>query len=741
METNDTDIRQFLVTGDGGTIKCQPARLNWLKEEFKHVTVHAGWSVNDRRILAEDTRYCRWPGQSTDGKKHADADQGKPAFPFEGASDVRMRTADDIINEHVILLMAAVGRMQPKFTSPDPTKAQLGDKLAVLWEWMKNNQLRREWYTELRRLAQFRQGDSPAVGILQVWWKEETTLQALEVTRDQLLQTLLQEAAGDQQQAPDPALQQHIEELFADPAQVGTLAQVLQSEWPDLPDERARKVAKDLQQAGTAEFPYPVPKVGRVAIRARRLMEEVFVPENTEEIQRGRVIYVREWFTATELREKERKGEYLDAKVNGDSFVDQVLKHEGESSWRHYSHWNVNGDWSNRIVERTWDKERHRGQYEILTAYFKASNKQGVPGIYSIAYHHAVEQPGSDMELCDYQHGMFPFVDFPREILTGRLWDTRGISELSMTEQQSLKVLHDSFVDHAQLSTVPPIKVPSSRPKMALVIGPLKLIKENRPGEISFMTPPAYPQTNEKVQEQIGHRLDRYFGRMTDTNSKDWVRAYGQDLVDSFFIDLGEAVKMALQLCQQYMDDTTIQRVLGSDGLPIARSVEDIQGQFDVEISFEAGMLSMEWVEAIAKMITTYAKPWDTQNQIRSDELEQWFFSSLSPTLARRLLTPVTKANQNEVEAAQKDFGKIKDGIEPERPTEGVDFQTRLQTILGVGQANPEAFQTLTPVSQQILQDHVKYLQGQIMQQQNKLIGREMAPRTLPVQQGEQPAT
>lgn len=728
MDTNEiTDLRQFMVKADGGTMKCQPARLTWLKEEFKHLTMHAGWSVNDRRLLAEETRYCRWPGQSTDGKKHADANQGKPAFPFEGASDVRMRTADDIVNEHVILIMAAVMRMQLRFTSPDPAKSRLADQLAVLWEWIKSNQLRREWFVELRKLAQFRQAESPAVGILQVYWREEVKLQNLEVTPDQIFQ-VMQEEAQEAGVAWNESLQKQIEQMLADSQQVNSLAALLQSHWSELPDGRARKVAKDLQTDQQAVFPYPVPVAARPCIKARRLMEDVFIPENTEEFQRGRVIYVREWFTATELREKERKGEFLPG------FVDEVLKHEGESAWRHYTHWHVNGDWSNRIIERTWDKERHRGQYEILCAYFIASNADGVPGVYYVKYHHAVEQPGSNLELSDDKHGLYPFVEFSREILTGRLWDTRGVSELAVTDQNSQKLLHDSFMDHAQLSTVPPLEVPASRPKMQLVIGPLKQIKMNRPGEIKFMEMPQYPQSNEAVQNRIEKRLDRYFGRASESTPKDLQRAYQQDLIDTFLIDLVEVVRMILQLAQQYMDDATVQRVLGPDGLPIAQSVTEIQGQFDVEVSFEAGMLNLEFVKSMAEMINDYARPWDTQNQIRSDELENWFFSSLSPTLARRLLTPVTKANQSEVEAAQKDFGKIKDGIEPERPTHGVDFQTRLNTIVGIGQANPEAFATLTPVSRQILTDHVQYLQGQVQQQQNAVIGREMAQRTLPVE-------
>lgn len=730
METNVADLKQFTARGDGGTMKCLADRVTWLKDEFKHIMTYAGEGVNDRRMLAEDTRYCRWPGQSTDGRKHGDANSGKTAFPYEGASDVRMRTADEIANEQVILLMAAVGRAQLSFTTPNPAKADLGDRIAVLWEWMKKNQLRREWFFELRRLAQFRQGDSPAVGFLQVYWKEETTLQLLTFTAEEILEKVLESAAGRGVEIT-PDTEQRLQQVFGDPAELDMLANIIAAQWPDMTAARAKKVAKQVQDEKEASFPYAVAKPGRVAIHTRRLMDDLFIPENTEDFQRARIYYIREWFSATELLEKEAKGEFLPG------FVEQVLKHEGESCWRHKSHWNVNGDWSDRIVERSWDKERHRGQYEILTATFKAASDAGIPGIYSVRYHFAVEMPGSDMELLSYKAGLYPAVPFPREVLTGRLWDTRGISELSMTEQQALKTLHDSFIDHAQLSTVPPVKVPASRPKLKLVIGPLVQIKENRPGEISWMTPPAYPETNDQANNRIEVRLDRYFGRMSKNNSPDWIRAYQGDLIDSFFHNLVEVISMALKLVQQYMDDETLQRVLGPDGLPIARSVEDIQGEFDVEITFDAGMLSLEYVKMVAGIVSDYAIPWDTAGQIRRDELEKWLFSALSPTLARRLLQPIKDAKKTEIDAAQADFGKIKDGIEPERPTDGVDFGTRLATILNIGRANPEAFATLTPTSRKILQDHVQYLQGQVEQQKNALIGREMAPRTLPVDQPE----
>lgn len=723
METNSEDLKQYTVKGDGGTMTCQPARLTWLKEEFKAITLHAGWSVNDRRICAEDTRFCRWPGQSTDGKKHSDADAGKPAFPFEGASDVRLRLADGIVNEQVMLMMAAVMRMQLGVHGTQSRNDTLASNLNVLWQWVVKNQLSREWITELTKIAQFRQGDSPAVGILQVYWKQQRALQNLTVTSQQV-----HDAATKQAPPQDAATAaQMVQEVLTSPDRADDLATLLQGLYPEMPASRARKAAEDLQEEGKTTFPYPYVHENRLAIKARRLMEDIFVPENTDGgIQRARVIYVAEWFSAPELREKEAMGEFKPG------FIDEVLKHEGESAWRHWSHWHVNGDYSARIVERTWDKSRHRGQYQIITAYFRASNKDGIPGVYNVVYHNAVDIPGSDLELTGDKHGRYPFHDFPREILTGRMWDSRGVSELSMTEQQALKVLHDSFIDHAQLSAVPPIKVPAGRPKLGLVIGPLVQIKEVRPGEINWMSPPAYPVTNDKAQSEINGRIDRYFGRISAANPPDLVRTYQQGLTDSFLIDLIEVVRMGLMLCQQYMDDQTIARVTGAQGLPIARTTEDIQGQFDLECSFEAGMLNLEYLKTIADLITNYILRWDTQNTVQRDRLVRWFFSGLSPTLANDMVQPVQTAQQNEVKDEEHNFALISAGVEPSMQDEGQNFALRLNTLLGIGQKNPEAFQKLTPVSQEILKARLKHLQSQVKQQQNAFIGKTGAKPALP---------
>ena len=290
-------------------------------------------------------------------------------------------------------------------------------------------------------------------------------------------------------------------------------------------------------------------------------------------------------------------------------------------------------------------------------------------------------------------------------------------------------------MDHAQLCTVPPLEVPASRPNMKLVIGPLKQIKVQRAGEIRFMTMAPYPQSNDKVQDGIERRYDRYNGRMSASVPPDLVRLYGQNLVDTFFIEVREVVKMGIQICMQFMSDETLQRIWGKGWEPIARDIREIQGGFDAGLSFEAGMLQFDFMKEIGNLISTYVLAWDTQSTIKRDELVAWFLGAVSPQLARRVLRPVASANADEVKDEENNFAKISVGVEPPMETDGQDFNTRLEVQLGIAEKNPEAVAKLSPASRAIWEARLQHLHGQVQQQQNATIGRTMARPALDAQQ------
>lgn len=704
-----------LLAGDGSSSPIPPDKFTSLKAELEQLCTDAGSSVNDRRQMADDTRYCRWPGQSPDGRKHEENLDGAKAFPFEGASDARVRLGDEITQEQVIVIMAAIVRMQVGVKGTEASDMELAAEVNTLWQWIQHNQLGAEWFVEMSKVIQYRQGDSPAVGILQVNWHEEKALQEVTTSSDDISQRAV--AAAQAQNLPiTPQDGTDLQDLLSNPGRLDELAQLIQALWPEMPAPTADRVAKEVALEGESKFAYPYSCENRLRVKARRMFHDIFVPENTHDLQRARVIFVREWFTETELREREAAGDFAVG------FVDQVLEHEGESGWKEFYHQSISGDYSSSPLQREWDKARHRGQYELFTAFFRASNKLGIPGIYTVQFHAEVETPGTDMALYESPRCRYPFFAIPREILDDSLWNSRSIPELTMTDQQSLKQLHDSFMDHVQLVTIPPIAVPASRPKMALVFRPLGQIKEQRPGEIHPIVLGQYPVANDKVQDAIERRVARYFGRMAATNMPDWTRLYQQFLVDSCFVVIAEIVRYSLELAWEYLPDDTLARVLGHQ---IDR--EKDQMDYDVQSSFEAGMLNLEYLKEVGQMISSYVLAWDTMSTVQRDRLVRWFLSSLSPTLAQELLVPAATAQQTEIDDEQKNFTLISAGIEPPMIDAGQNFGLRLQTLLTIGQKNPEAFSKLTPVSRQILEARLKHLQGMVQQQQNAQIGRQQA--------------
>lgn len=56
-----------------------------------------------RKNINYNLRFCLWPGQDDTGRKLT-ANLGKAAFPWDGASDARIRLADMFVNERVRLL-------------------------------------------------------------------------------------------------------------------------------------------------------------------------------------------------------------------------------------------------------------------------------------------------------------------------------------------------------------------------------------------------------------------------------------------------------------------------------------------------------------------------------------------------------------------------------------------------------------------------------------------------------------
>lgn len=737
--------------------------------EAQQVAAQGTYNINERRFASEETRFNIWDGQSPDGRKHADAQDGTPAFPFEGASDTRIRLADQIVNERVLILVAAALRNMPRIKGMELRNEGLGHKLTTLLKWVLRNKIGSEYLKTIIRIAQWQEGDSPAGAMLGVWWEQEEALEMKDLTIQDLQKVVLQLIMGGGQtpfgtNAPGQTsfginspggpgdgaqggmggampgnsqmmLQQQFGRVWAqletqllNPARDGESAKMLQELLPHLKDKRARQVVRDLREAGTAEYPSPYLRRDEPALCAYRLYEDIFFPTNTAgDVQNARCYFIREWLNEVQLRQRIVSDDYDPA------FVDDVLEQEGMSGWPMYRRNPTQGDFM--VIKQEESKEAYRGLYEVNTVVFRAVNEDDVAGVYYFPFSFHVEEPAHDRKLLEYSHGKYPVVYFQREILGQRLLDTRGVPELASTDQSTLKLLADSFNDNVQLATVPPIKVPRRRTKLSLVIGPLKVIKEDRPGDVSWMEPPVYPIGNEKQQQLIKARVDEYFGRISEHVPPLLSQLHQSGMVQLFLATLTDALVQVLQLCQQYMSDEELAMITGDDGIPIAHSRDEIQGKFNVELSFDPRDLDMEYLKELVGMMVQVLQM-DTLNTVQRDKLVQRIFTAIDPSLANETLRPVTDASESEVKDESVNFARIAAGDEPEMVAEGQNFPLRLQVLQSILQKNPEAGKNLSDVSKTILEARMKYLENQVQQQRNAQIGRQVGQPALQTASG-----
>lgn len=725
--TTASEVRLAQMAGDGEDVSAE--ELQAVIDEARETAKSASMTIRERRERSEATRFNVWEGQSPDGRKHSEAQDDKPAFPFEGASDARVRLADQVVNERVLILVAAALRNLPRVRGLDLEGEALGHKLTTLLRWVIRNQLGAEYLREVTKVAQYQEGDSPGAAMMGVWWEREEALEKRTVSLEDLRQLLLQEMGMD------PATFAQLEAQLMNPDQDAKTAQALQQLASHLSTKTAKRIVKDLREKGQSSFPYLYVKKDGPAVCGYRLFQDAWLPANTlRDLQRARCLFLVEWVDEVELWSRTSASGANGSEANGGysvSFVEEVLKHEGQSGFR----WDQTA-YSMAAVDtaapqgRQFPEER-RGLFEIVTVLYRAVDEDRVPGTYYFPFHFNVpEEAGHEKRLIDYAHGHFPVVGFYREILTDRLVDSRGVPELVATEQFSLKLLTDSYNDYVSLATVPPVRVPRRRAKLALVLGPLKLIKEDRPGEISYMPPPAEVQGNEKEREEVRRRVDEYFGRMSDKILPTLMQLHQTGMVQQFLGSMTEVVTQILQLCQQYLPDELVTKITGDDGIPIAHTREEIQGKFSVELSFDPRDLDMSYLKELMGLMVEVLQM-DTLSTIQRDQLVQRLFMAINPTLASGTLRPVQAAQEDEVKDEKNNLAQIAAGIEPPMVAGGLNFGLRLQTVMESIRLNPEYMQNLKPMSQKIFEARLKYLQNQVQQQKNAQIGRQVGQPAL----------
>jgi hypothetical protein len=695
----------------------------------------AAWYV-DRQARNMDVFFTWWDGQSEDGRKHKEDLNAEP-FPWEGASDTRIRLAEDICSDHCRLMQAALrgaqANLMPMEAGDEPISA-IGTKVL---RWLLRTGMARDVKVEAKLARAWRERHGASV--TRVTWLEEIRLErktftvqdvisALEAMRANLLGAM---GEGQGAMGVDPqVIRNDVMDLIFNLERAQEAAQVLGQIEPGVARKQWRKALGAWRRGEVAEVAVPYVYAQRPCWTAFRVCENIFFPAETGDLQKSPWIAVREWLSSDAVRSRDMAEDW------SEGFADALLEHKGVSAvgeaggMLQGTRW-TSGGTTERLSPETQDL------YELWTFYRKTCDEAGVPGVYVTVFHPQVRDlTGVQDELLDYAHGEYPFHEHRRETLERPILESRGVPELVMTWQSEIKAQRDARTDRADMESLPPVEAPTGSSRQRLDFGPGAVNYTRTPGSYRFMQISGNPQTSIEVEQRTKDEVNWFFGRIADNVPPARRQLCLQELVEDYFEEMTSVLNHTYQLAQQFLPPEVVARVCGdpkAGELWAQVKPADIRGRFDVKLRFDARDLDPELLELKMKVMNEAVIPADVAGVIDRAAYTKWQMYAIDSALAEEVVKPIENVTQAEVEDEQVQLAKIAGGLEPPMKESGQNAQLRLQVIQNSIQANPQLQQRMAqdPVYKQLIENRAKHFTFLLQQEQNKRIGKVGVSPTL----------
>jgi len=652
----------------------------------------------------DDIRFARWAGQSEDGKKHSNLrNDGDPAWPFEGASDVRNRLIDSTCNELSALLVTAFERATIRASETELNDTSISGVATTLLHWVRDNkmplELRRE--AELGAQYAFQYGWTAFF----VGWRQNISKRSQPIS--------MQEIMVMAQQSGSPTLMQ-LPQLIADQAEEAAL--ILQASVPGLTLQEAKRMVRELSETGMTTRDEEYVSKNLPEIIALKPWDEVLFPPETSDLQRSRVIFRRTWMSEVEIREK------ITTEGWNKDWVELAVQMAGKSS----TMYNMNLLPSTELL--VYNGINYQNMIEVVYCYTKSLDGTAPCIYYTVICPQAAVDHRNDPisyaihERLDYAHGEYPFVEFRRECIRRAIFDTRGVPELASTDQDEVKAQHDSIRDHTAFSTLPPIKV-VKRIGAINKIGPGVSLPVVSPTDYTFMDPPArQPTVAFELIQRVEASHAAYFGTVNSTVDPRKTQLLQQMLVNTWLLTWRTVFRQMFSLCCQYMSPQEIQRITGGQ---LPQNLSAIHNEFDLTVKFDVNDLDKEYIAQKIDFLTKVAQL-DSGGVLNRNKLTEMMIRAVAPEMAQELILNPQDASRQMFKDVQSDIALMLLGNEALYQQNDPSAQTKLQYAQQIIQANPKAQQALQQDQnfQALFQNYIKSLQMSVMQQQNAQIGR-----------------
>jgi hypothetical protein len=680
--------------------------------DIKELVLELQRSVFHGSNLAEtsendDLRFCKWDGQSHDGKKHSEMrDDGKPALPFEGASDVRIRLIDRVINEYVALFMNAWKSSQINVTGVTVDDGPYAKSITTLLNHIVVNRMRSELRSELEMWAQW--ALQYGWSVMHVTWEQVLGLRPQRVTYAEIEQAV---SIISQSDPSSPAAR--LLDNIKNPDEASIAASIIKQVLPLAKDEELVQLIDDLRENGEGKIYVETVVKNLPSVTALKPYDDIAFPPETIELQKSRVIFRRLFMNEVDIR----------VMVGSDGWdeaaADEAIKTAGNNTWFN------NPAVRPRMSEEVSDPYLADNLVEIVYAYVRQVDEENKPCIYYTVFCPNCESDNLYLkhEKLDYAHGMYPFVALRSENVRKAFSDARGVTEILMTEQAELKAQHDALRDRASMETVPPMLV-KRRALGVNKIGPGIQIPVTSGDDFAYLAPPTgSPALAFNLIQQVEKNAANYYGLISELIPQTKSQLIQQVKTDAFLEAVTDIYTMVVQLSLQYMQPEEIERIVG---MQIPYGIRDIAERFDFEVKFDVRNIDNEYVMKKLQSIMQFVIPLDTGGVIDRTKLVKMLVEAISPDIAKEVVIDQASASQKMYNEIQSDVVKMLLGLEPQYVENDPTAPTKLQYLQDIMSKSTKAQQIVQSdqMAQMLVNNYAKNLQMSVMQQQNKQIGR-----------------
>ncbi len=665
-----------------------------LRHDYNRVRNELGWWLT-RSEENRDVRYNLWPNKSDDGRKH-----GPEAWPWDNASDLEVFHTDNLITSSVAMLKSALKKANLIASPVEASDTANASLVTQFLRWLVFSQM-----DELNRESEVLANHilEKGLGILGVYWKREIqknykTLTMVTLMRDPDLATALQEA------------------------DVAVIAEIMRGKDPSIVDEDLEeKIMEVLDGKANVKYTVNVITCNRPYLKTYELGKDILIDSNVMDLQSARSIYCLHWFTPEELK----------GKVHSDGwdqkFVDDAIEnYTGDTPTVQQANSNLFPSRDNNL------KQNYEGLVQVVCCYRREVDENGVPIMSMTVFtERGEEELYAIHETIQTVPAQFPFIAFPRESISQRLFDSRGWPELLRGNEYGIKTERDARRDQASLSTVPPLEYMVGRAPAS--IGPGAKIPVRRRGEIGYMEIPRYSPASTEVEQSLILQSYKMTGRPTDEADAVFANVQTQAMVDNWLTGWKQVLNQIWTLQKSYGDDKVWFRVTNNEkGVELL--MDDTGNKYDIDLSWNT--LNADEEKQLQKLekVGTIMSQFDRSGQVDFGEFTRVFVESIDPNLATQLITPKETATQREEEETSADIAKIVSGQVVNAPP-NANAELRLQVIENwlkgteeiPGNDNQEKLEKNEGL-QQRLQLYAGQLQHSIQQQKNAMTGKLGTP-------------